>query len=226
MSHGKQFTLYTHAGGPNGWKIAFVLEELGLTYESIYLDFTKGEQKAAAYTKYNPNGRIPAIIDHKNSDFVIWESGAILLYLVDKYDPEHKISASTELDKYRQTQWLFFQTSGQGPYFGQAGYFLVIHPEKIPSAIERYMKEIKRVWGVLDGVLKEREWLVGDHMTIADTAFITWNESGKGMFMMSQEGYDFEKEYPALAKWHNAMINRPKIKNLLAEKAAIAPPHH
>ncbi|EKM53831.1 uncharacterized protein PHACADRAFT_198249 [Phanerochaete carnosa HHB-10118-sp] len=72
MSHGKQFTLYTHKSGPNGWKVALVLEELGLTYESIYFDFKKGEHKAPEYTKHNPNGRIPTIIDHKNNDYILW----------------------------------------------------------------------------------------------------------------------------------------------------------
>lgn len=87
-----QFTLYTHNGGPNGWKVAIVLEELGLSYDSIYLDFNSGEHKEEKHTKYNPNGRIPTLIDHQNNDLVIWESNAILLYLVGKYDKDHKIS--------------------------------------------------------------------------------------------------------------------------------------
>ncbi|KZO98636.1 glutathione S-transferase C-terminal-like protein [Calocera viscosa TUFC12733] len=221
MSHGKQITLYTHNGGPNGWRVAIALELLGITYESVYLDFGKGEHKAPEYTKLNPNGRIPAIVDHKTGDFTLWESDAILLYLVDKYDPEHKISASTEADKYKQNQWLFFQASGQGPYFGQAAWFTFYHPEKIPSAINRYKDEIKRVWGVLDGVLKEREWLVGDKMSIADFAFIPWNEGAKGL-LGADEGFDFEKQYPALAKWHKAMVTNPTIKKVLDTKAALA----
>lgn len=71
MSHGKQFTLYTHKKGPNGWKVAIVLEELGLTYESVYLDFQKKEHMASEYTKYNPNGRIPTIVDHENGDYLL-----------------------------------------------------------------------------------------------------------------------------------------------------------
>lgn len=98
-------------------KVAYVLEELGLTYHSIYLDFSKKEQKAPEHTRYNPNGRIPTLIDHRNGDFVIWESNAILLYLVDKYDKEHKISVTDEKDKYAMLQWLFFQASGQGCVF-------------------------------------------------------------------------------------------------------------
>ena len=101
------------------------------------------------------------------------ESNAILTYLVDKYDPEHKISASNDADKYHQLQYLFFQSSGQGPYFGQAAWFANWHPEKLPSAIERYKKEILRVFGVLESVLSKQEWLAGDKATIADLSFIT-----------------------------------------------------
>ena len=92
------------------------MTELGLTFEPIYLDFQKGQQKAPEYvTKYNPNGRIPAIIDHQNNDFVLWESDAIIMYLVSRYDPTHRISASpaSEADYFQQLQWLFFQASGQ-----------------------------------------------------------------------------------------------------------------
>ncbi|KAK7691891.1 hypothetical protein QCA50_005296 [Cerrena zonata] len=80
MSHAKQFTLYNHAAGPNGWKVVFVLEELGLTYETIYLDFKSGDLKKPAFTKLNPNGRIPALIDHKNNDFVIWCNDSTLFF--------------------------------------------------------------------------------------------------------------------------------------------------
>ena len=135
MSHGKQFTLYTHGSGPNGWcvlsfsapilpraltsflfrrKAAFVLEELGLSYEPVYLNFDKGEHKAPPHTQYNPNGRIPTLIDHHNGDFAIWESNAIILYLVDKYDTQKKLTVTDEKDKYSLIQWLFFQASGQG----------------------------------------------------------------------------------------------------------------
>jgi len=150
MSHGKQFTLYTHTIGPNGWKVAFALAELGPTYESIYLDFAKGDHKAPEHTRYNPNGRIPTLIDHRNGDFVIWESDAILVYLVDSYDTEHKISVADVKEKIIQLQWLFFQASGQGPYFGQAYWFLHLDAEKIPSAIKRYQKETYRVLSILE----------------------------------------------------------------------------
>ncbi|KAI0829863.1 glutathione S-transferase C-terminal-like protein [Trametes gibbosa] len=219
MSHGKQFTLYTHNGGPNGWKVAFVLEELGLTYESKYLDFSKGEQKAEEHTSLNPNGRIPTLVDHTNGDFTIWESNAILIYLVDRYDKEKKISVTEEGDKYKLYQWLFFQASGQGPYFGQAFWFLKYHQEKIPSAIERYQKEAQRVFTVLEGVLSKDGWLVGGKPTIADISFITWNRAAFFVIFQGTE-VNPEKDFPAVWKWHKAMEARPAVAKVLAVQAA------
>ncbi|KAF8586958.1 thioredoxin-like protein [Ramaria rubella] len=171
-------TLYSHASGPNGWKVVAILEELGLKYETKYLDFKKQEQKGPEYTKYNPNGRIPAIIDHDNNDFVLWESSAIISYLVDRYDKDRKISYAYGTPEYYQVQqWLAFQISGQGPYFGQAAWFQHLHPEKVPSAIERYQKEVDRVLSVLDSVLAKQPYLVGDHATVADISFIPWNNA-------------------------------------------------
>ena len=95
-------------------KVAFVLEELGLTYESKFLDFMKGEQKGPEHTQFNPNGRIPTLIDHTNGDFAIWESDAIMFYLVERYDKEKKLTVTDEKDKATLLQWLFFQSSGQG----------------------------------------------------------------------------------------------------------------
>ncbi|TFK45314.1 glutathione S-transferase C-terminal-like protein [Heliocybe sulcata] len=220
MSHGKQFTLYTHKGGPNGWKIAYFLTELGLSYESIYLDFGKNEQKASPHVDLNPNGRIPTIVDHSNNDFVLWESNAILTYLADKYDTEHKFSASTEDDKYKQLQWLFFQASGQGPYFGQLAWFTMYHPEKIPSAIERYTNEVKRVFKILDGELAKRQWLVGGKYSIADLSFISWTAAG--VFFLAGTEYDVQKEVPHLHAWLQKMMERPAIAKVNAEKDALS----
>ena len=91
-----------------------MLEELGLTYEPVYLDFSAGEHKKAPFTDLNPNGRIPALVDHHNGDFTLWESDAIILYLVDKYDTEKRVSVADEKERYHLIQWLFFQASGQG----------------------------------------------------------------------------------------------------------------
>ncbi|EJF62091.1 glutathione S-transferase C-terminal-like protein [Dichomitus squalens LYAD-421 SS1] len=220
MSHGKQFTLYTHTGGPNGWKVVNVLEELGLTYEPIYLDFGKNEQKAPEYTKYNPNGRIPTLIDHKNGDFVLWESDAILLYLTDKYDTEKRLTVTDEKEKYSLFKWLFFQSSGQGPYFGQAAWFLRYHPEQVPSAIERYRKETLRVMSVLESVLSKQEWLVGGKPTIADFSFITWNNVALSFTL--KDYADVQKEYPAFHAWHQKLVSRDSVKKALATQAALS----
>lgn len=140
------------------------------------------------------------------------ESCAILAYLVDKYDPEHKISASTEADKAKQLQWLFFQASGQGPYFGQYSWFTRYHPEKVPSAVERYRKEMERVLGVLDGVLAKQEWLVAGKPTVADLAFLQYVSLRSEMRVDSAdiqtrwttgtfiyvEGNDFKTQFPAV----------------------------
>ena len=114
-----------------------------------------------------------AILAHLDAPH-IRESDAIIVYLVDKYDTGHKVSASTDGDKYKQLQWLFFQSSGQGPYFGQAAWFTFFHPEKIPSAQERYKNEIVRVLGVLEDVLSKQEWLVGGKATVSDLSFIPY----------------------------------------------------
>ncbi|PCH41974.1 glutathione S-transferase C-terminal-like protein [Wolfiporia cocos MD-104 SS10] len=221
MSHGKQFTLYTHKGGPNGWKVAFVLTELGLTYESIYLDFNKGEHKAPEYTKYNPNGRIPTLIDHRNNDFTVWESNAVITYLVEKYDTNHKISAVTPEDKILQLQWLLFQASGQGPYLGQAIWFKVYHSEKVPSAIERYQKETLRVLSVLESVLSQQEWLVGGKCSVADISFVSWNNSAFGVIVADIDGFDLAKEYPAVHAWHQKLMARDAIKSVWATRTSL-----
>ncbi|KAI5474391.1 glycosylphosphatidylinositol transamidase [Pseudohyphozyma bogoriensis] len=214
------FTLYSHAGGPNGWKVAFVLRALGLTYETKFLDFAGGENKGEAYTKINPNGRIPALIDHENDDFTVWESGACLLYLVDHYDKEKKFTVTDPKEKAILDQWLFFQASGQGPYFGQAYHFSKSAPEKIPYAITRYENEVDRVLKVLDSVLSKTEWLVGGKVTIADISFVQWNIYAFAILL--PEGKVPEKDYPHAWAWHQKLVDLPFIKEVSAEKAAVA----
>jgi len=210
-------TLYGHGSGPNPWKVAMVLEELGLEYEIKFLDFNKGEHKAPEFTKYNPNGRVPCIIDHANNDFVLWESIAIIEYVADRYDKDNKISFSPgSSEAYLVKQWLAFQASGQGPYFGQAAWFSFFHAEKIPSAVERYQKEVERVIGVLDGVLANQKYLVGDKATIADMSFVPWNAGAD--FLVGSSDIDLKK-YTHYQKWHADITSRPAIKKVLEEKA-------
>lgn len=109
--HGKQFTLYSHPQGPNPLKVAIIFEELGLSYHSTHL--TLADVKKAPYLAVCPNGRLPALVDHHNNDFTIWESGAIIMYLVGKYDPEEKISFKNYEDNASAVKWLMFQMSGK-----------------------------------------------------------------------------------------------------------------
>ena len=162
-------TLYT-APTPNGHKISVMLEEIGLPYEVRVLDLSKGEQKEDWYLKINPNGRIPAIVDHDNDDFAVFESGAILLYLAEKTG---KLLPREEKARSRVIQWLMFQMAGVGPMQGQAHVFTRYFPEKIPAVIARYQNETKRLYTVLDRQLAGRDYLV-DEYSIADIAIAPW----------------------------------------------------
>ncbi|KPV73388.1 uncharacterized protein RHOBADRAFT_16994, partial [Rhodotorula graminis WP1] len=159
----------------NGHTVAFVLKALGLSYETKWLDFSKGEQKSAEFLALCENGRIPLLVDHENKDFKVWESKACMLYLVAKYDKDNTLGVgSSPEEQALLSQWLFFQASGQGPYFGQAAHFKMFAPEKIPYGIERYSKEVERVFGVLESVLSKQEYLCSNKLTIADLSFVTW----------------------------------------------------
>jgi len=207
----KQFTLFSHQSGPNPVKVAIVLNELGLTYEEKFLDFQAKEHKGPEYTKLNPNGRVPTLIDHANGDFTLWESGAILLYLVEMYDKENRLTVTDPKEKALLNQWLFFQASGQGPYFGQFVWFSVYHAEKLPSAVDRYKDEILRVWGVLESVLSKQAWLVGGKLTIADLAFFPWNNIASAGKRFGVD-FQFEEKFPAVAAWHKRMAERDSVK--------------
>ena len=158
--------LYT-AATPNGWKISIALEEMGLPYEVRVIDFASGEQKADWYVKLNPNGRIPTLDD---DGFVVFESGAILLYLAEKTG---KFLPRDVHDRSRVIQWLMFQMSGIGPMMGQANVFFRYFPEKIQPAIDRYQREVTRLFAVLDRQLASHEYIAGAY-SIADMALWPW----------------------------------------------------
>ncbi len=160
--------LYT-AATPNGWKASIALEELGLPYELKAIALDQNQQKTLEFLAINPNGRIPAIID-READITIFESGAILQYLADKTG---KLMPTDTKGKYEVIQWLMFQMGGVGPMQGQANVFYRYFPEKIQPAIDRYQNETRRLYEVLDGRLKGRDWLAGDY-SIADIANFTW----------------------------------------------------
>ncbi len=161
--------LYT-AATPNGHKISIALEELELRYALKVLDLSKGEQKQPGFLAINPNGRIPAIVDHDADDFAVFESGAILMYLAEKTG---RLMPADVKGRSRVVQWLMFQMGGVGPMMGQANVFYRYFPEKIQPAIDRYQGESKRLFRVLDGHLEDHEYLAGDY-SIADIANWAW----------------------------------------------------
>ena len=153
------YTLFSHRSAPNGYKVAIVLSELQLKYNTFFLDFTKGEHRAPEFIAMNPNARVPALIDHGLDNLSLWESGAILLHLVNKNLKETGKATlwSEELSEQSQiTSWIFFQTSGHAPMIGQALHFKYFHTEKFESAIERYTNEVRRVYSVVEMALAER----------------------------------------------------------------------
>lgn len=158
------------AATPNGWKIAITLEELAVPYTVRPIKLSAGEQKESWYTALNPNGKIPTIVDHGANDFVVFESGAIQLYLAER---SGALIGATPEERSRVVQWLMFQMSGVGPMMGQAAVFLRYAPEKIPFAIERYQREVRRLFEVLDRRLQVVEFLAGSY-SIADIANWCW----------------------------------------------------
>ncbi|MBF7729061.1 glutathione S-transferase N-terminal domain-containing protein [Pseudomonas sp. N040] len=158
------------AATPNGHKVSIALEELGLPYSLRELKLLEGEQKQDWFLAINPNGRIPAIIDHDEDDFVVFESGAILMYLAEKTG---QLLPGDIKGRSRVVQWLMFQMGGLGPMMGQANAFYRYMPEKIQPAIERFQNETRRLLMVLDGQLRDHEYLAGDY-SIADIANWTW----------------------------------------------------
>ena len=189
--------LYT-SNTPNGYKVSIMLEELKLPYNVIAVDLVKKEQKKAGYVKLNPNGRIPTIVDLENKNFVVFESGAILIYLAEqtgKLLPEHPDKRSVVL------QWLMFQMGGIGPMQGQAHVFYRYAPEKIEYAINRYQKETLRLYKVLDNQLKEKEYLADD-FSIADIATWPWVRRHRWA------GVEIEK-LSNLRRWMGNLENRP-----------------
>jgi glutathione S-transferase len=209
----KPITLWGHKSGPNPWKVALILEELELPY--VHQLVEGPDIKKAPYVRINPNGRVPSIED-PNTGIILWESGAIIEYLIETYDPQHTISPSSPGSKeyYEAKQWLYFQVSGQGPYFGQAVWFLNHHPERLPSAVDRYVNEIRRVSGVLDGALQDKEFLVGGRFSYADAAFLT----GYGIMGLFADKIALETDYPNVHAWLERIQSRPAIAKVMKQR--------
>lgn len=188
---------------PNGHKITMFLEETGLPYRVVPVNIGKGEQFRPEFLAIAPNNRIPAIVDHEpqggGAPVSVFESGAILLYLAEKTGK----LISTELrGRIEVLQWLFWQMGGLGPMLGQNHHFVQYAPEKLPYAINRYVNETNRLYGVLNNRLATREWVAGSQYTIADIAAYPW------IVPYEKQGQKLE-DFPHLQRWFKAIAARP-----------------
>jgi GSH-dependent disulfide-bond oxidoreductase len=197
--------LYT-AATPNGWKASVMLEEVELPYTVKSLNLSNLDQKQAWFLKINPNGRIPAIVDHDEKDFAVFESGAILIYLAEKTG---KLLPTDVQTRSRVLQWLMFQMGGVGPMMGQANIFYRYWHEKYEPAIQRYQNEGRRLFGVLDARLAESEWLGGADYSIADIANWCWVRTHRWSGVPI-DGLDH------LQRWMEAIADRPAAKRGVA----------
>lgn len=201
--------LYT-AETPNGWKASITLEELALPYQVRPIALSKLEQKQDWYLKLNPNGRIPTIVDRDNGDFVVFESGAILIYLAEKAG---RLMPTDSKGRSRVIQWIMFQMGGIGPMMGQANVFFRYAPEKIPYAIDRYQREVRRLFEVLDRQLRDHEYLAGEY-SIADIANWSWVHSYEWSGV-SLEGLGH------LKRWIDVLAARPAVQRGRAVPAPV-----
>lgn len=194
---------------PNGHKITLFLEETGLPYTIHPVNIGKGEQFAPDFLKIAPNNRMPAIVDDEPADggepISIFESGAILLYLAEKTGRFLGPDLRTRVE---QTQWLMWQMGGLGPMLGQNHHFNRYAPEKIPYAIERYLKETNRLYGVLDRLLEGRAFIAGDY-SIADMAAYPW------IVPHEAQGQDLA-DFPNVQRWFEAIRSRPATERAYA----------
>jgi GSH-dependent disulfide-bond oxidoreductase len=189
---------------PNGWKITIMLEECRLAYNVIPVNIAKGEQFKPEFLAISPNNRMPAIVDPGGPGgrpISIFESGAILQYLGRKtgkfYPRDERARAEVE-------QWLFWQMANLGPKAGEANHFRHYAPEKLSYAIDRFMNEMNRIYGVMNGRLKDREFLAGRY-SIADIACIGWVSRAE------RHGHDLSR-FTNLNRWRDTVMARPAVK--------------
>jgi GST-like protein len=194
--------VYTWTTG-NSRKVPIFLEEAEVPYRLHMIDIRNGEQFRPEFVAICPNSKVPAIIDQEGpggKPLSLFESGAILIYLADKYG---KFIGSDAAGRYRAIEWVMFQMANVGPMFGQANHFLNKTPEKIPYAINRYVKEAARLYKLLDKRLGEGEYLAGDY-SIADMATYVWLRNP------SHQDQKLE-DYPNIKRWFDAIHARPAV---------------
>lgn len=188
---------------PNGVKIPIALEELGVPYRVVPVNLARQEQKQPAFLALNPNGRIPVIVDPDGPDgepVSVFESGAILLYLAEKYSG---LMPESPRERLRALEYLFFQIGGVGPMFGQAGWFMR-QPERVAAGIDRYQAESRRLTGVLEARLQQAPWLAGSIFSVADIAHFGW------LRVADYAGVRLE-EFPAVRDWVSRILARPAV---------------
>ena len=202
---------------PNGYKIHIMLEECGLPYRVHAVDIGKGDQFTPEFLAISPNNKIPALIDSDGPDgspFTLFESGAILIYLAEKTG---RLLPATPRERYTTLQWLMFQMGGVGPMLGQAHHFRLYAPEKIAYGIERYTNEARRLYGVMDKHLQEREWFAADAYSIADIAIFPWLRTAE------DQGIDWA-DFPHLKRWFDTIAARPTVQRGVAVLAEYRQP--
>jgi GST-like protein len=199
---------------PNGHKITIFLEEAALPYRIVPVNISKAEQFKPDFLLISPNNRMPAIVDHNPKDgrdpISVFESGAILVYLAEKTG---RYLPNGFRDRVEVMEWLFWQMAGLGPMAGQNHHFAHYAPEKLPYAIERYVKETNRLYGVLDKRLSDHEFIAGRY-SIADMATYPW------VVPYERQGQTLD-DFPHLKRWFAAMRERPAVKRAYARAKEI-----
>jgi GST-like protein len=204
---------------PNGWKASIMLEECGLPYTLKPVNIGRGEQFSPEFLALSPNNRMPAIVDHDppggGAPVAVFESGAILIYLAEKTG---RFLPADLRGRYATLQWLMWQMGGLGPMAGQNGHFLLYAPEKLPYAIDRYAKEVNRLYGVLDAQLaRTGHYVAGGEYTIADMAIFPWIRTHKAQQIALAE-------FPQVERWYNTLFERPAAKRGLDLGKELRPP--
>lgn len=234
------FTLFSHRSLPNGFKVAIVLSELNYSYNTLFLDFHQGEQRAPEFVQINPNARVPLLIDHSNQHTSMWESGLIILYLVSRYIRENgecDIWSNDIVEQSKINSFLFYQVSGHAPMIGQALHFRYFHSQSVPSAVERYTDEVRRVYGVIEMALLERRELLIMELDSENAALYSagttplsqsryfdypvWLVGDRLTIadlsfvpwnnVVDRIGINLKLEYPEVYKWTKHMMRRPAV---------------
>ena len=200
---------------PNGHKITLFLEETDTPYQIKPINIGKGEQFAPDFLAFSPNNRMPAIIDRAPADggnpVTVFESGAILLYLAEKTG---RFAGETPRERIQVTEWLMWQMAGLGPMLGQNHHFTRYAPERLEYAVNRYVNETNRLYGVLDRRLQDRAFIAGDY-SIADMACYPW-------ILPEAQGQNID-DFPNLKRWHDSIRERPATKAAYARAKEVRP---